>query len=114
MKSLFFILSLNFLSLNDGNTEKITSIENLEVKQNVVHAYLLRGGNFVNGTISVQQTRNGIIPINYSFSGYDRGSGQFFPDTKFVPLNPNNQYAVKHNFTHYISIPNLGTAYVIL
>jgi hypothetical protein len=114
MKTLFLTLALNSFFSNDVNINDYLIHEKVEIKQNAIRAYLMRAGNFVQGTISVQQTRNGLIPINYSFQGYDRGTGQFYPDSQFVPLNPNNQYAVKHNFTHYISIPNMGTAYVIL
>jgi hypothetical protein len=114
MKTLFFILAFNSLSANNMINSNITKAEKIDTKQNVVQAYVLRNGSFVQGTITVQQSSYGLKPINFSFPGYDRGSGSFYPGDKFVPLNSNNQYAVKYNFTHYISLPNFGTAYVIL
>jgi hypothetical protein len=115
MKTLILILALNFN--HDNTIEKYNCTwGKSECQQNAVRAYLLYQGQFVEGTISLQKTQYGARPVNYDFSGLAnrQTSGQFYPDSQFIPLNPNNQYAVKYNFTHYISIPNLGTAYVTL
>ena len=115
MKTLILLLGLNFnqqvISFKEATAQEIS-----EPQQNAVRAYLLFQGQFVEGTISVQRTQFGARPINYQFSGIAarQTSGQFYPDSQFVPLNPNNQYAVRYNFTHYISVPNLGTAYVTM
>ena len=104
MKSLLLILALSFYQTS------------FTQRESVVNAFLMIQGRFIMGTIGVQNTQNGLRPVNYSFPGMAQRqtSGQFYPDTRFTPLNPNNQYAIKNNFTHTISIPNLGTAYVTM
>ena len=104
MKSLFLILALSFYHTS------------FTQRDYAINAFLMMQGQFIQGTISVQSTQNGAKPINYNFPGMAQRqtSGQFYPDTRFIPLNPNNQYAIRNNFTHTINIPNLGTAYVSL
>lgn len=41
-------------------------------------------------------------------------TGQFYSNTQLTTLNSNNTNAVKYNFTHTVSIPNLGIAYITL
>jgi hypothetical protein len=115
MKTLILLFGLNF-NQNVIPTIGKTASEISEPQQNAVRAYLLYQGQFVDGTIGLQRTQFGARPVNYQFAGMAnrQTSGQFYPDSQFVPLNPNNQYAVRYNFTHYISVPGLGTAYVTL
>jgi hypothetical protein len=103
MKSLLLILALSFYQ---------TSFTQRGNASYALDAYIIIQGTWVHGTISVNRTQNGDKPFNYNFDGFE--SGSLYPDSRFTPLNPNNQYAIKNNFTHTISIPNLGTAYVTM
>ncbi len=113
MFSTLLMLGLCFGSISNSEYSQ-KKIEKISYQQYSVKAYLVYQGSFVEGTINVQSTQRGLIPTVYNFSGIANRQtyGSFYPNTSFTPLNPNNQYAIKYNFTHTISIPNLGTAYV--
>ncbi len=116
MKLLTLILAMNLSHSNITSTIVHTKTQRLSAPQNAVRAFLYFQGSFIDGTISVQRTQFGYQPIAYSFAGIAnrQTTGQFYPNTQLTPLNPNNTYAVKYNFTHTVNIPNLGTAYVTL
>jgi hypothetical protein len=111
-----FLLITLWLGFTSFIYPKMESNNKEDYQQYAVRAFLLFQGSFIDGTINVQRTQYGLIPTSYYFSGIvnRQTSGSFYPNTAFMPLNPNNQYAVKYNFTHTVSVPNLGTAYVIL
>ena len=104
MKSLLLILALSFYQTSFTQSSY------------ALDAYIMMQGNWMHGTISVNRTQNGDRPYRYDFPGMQgvQTSGQFYPDTRFTPLNPNNQYAIRNNFTHTISCPTIGTAYVTM
>ena len=116
MKILILMLAFN-LSHNYTENNIVASHSNyVTPQQNTVRAFLLYQGSFIEGTINLQRTQFGYQPYTYNFTeiANRQTTGQFYPNTQLTPLNPNNAYALKYNFTHTVSIPNLGTAYITI
>jgi hypothetical protein len=87
--------------VNGKSIESSASIQQLGQYQ-TVDAYRMAGGNWQNGTITYQSTAQGFRPISYDFSAYrGGGGGQFMPDERFAPLNPNNELAKKKQLDAY-------------
>ena len=103
-----------FTSKSDVNTKLIESTIAVQQQgqQQTVYAWRMAGGQWQQGSVTYQNTQQGLKPISYDFSGYTNGGrGQFMPDARFMPLNPNNELAKKNNWTHSIS-SMAGTLYL--
>jgi hypothetical protein len=83
----------------------------LQQEETTFDVYIMQGGSWIKGQITYVRTQQGFTPIRYHFS--DQLRGAFWPDQRFMPLNPNNELAKKHNFTHTINTGG-ATAYLIL
>ena len=104
----------SFTSPSDVNTKSIESSVAIQQQgqRQTVYAWRMAGGNWQQGTVTYENTQQGIRPINYNFSSYTNGGrGQFMPNARFMPLNPNNELAKKNNWTHSIS-SMAGTLYL--
>ena len=101
----------------DVNTklfESSVSIQQQQGQVQTVYAWRMAGGQWQQGTVTYETTQQGFRPISYDFSNYQNGErNQFMPDSRFMPLNPNNELAKKYNWTHTIS-SMAGTLYLSL
>ena len=99
-----------------SNTSKVNLQNNLV--QSSITAYIFHQGQWHTGFINYSTTQNGYKLTTYQFntiSSLQTGQklvGHFYDDTKFTNLNPNNNLARQHNFTHYVSIEGFN-AYII-
>jgi len=101
---LVIITTLSSFSVNPNETSIISESNQ---QQRTVRAYLDCGGAFYQGSITYVNTNQGYVPLRYSFSQDCFGSaysGSFMENDSFVPLNPNNRYAVQYNWTHSIRV----------
>ena len=104
---------LTLSSKYHGNYIQITK-SHIFQQQQTLRAYRMAGGQWQQGTVSYQRTQYGYKPISYDFSNYQGGTrNRFFPDARFIPLNPNNKLAIQNNWTHIIG-SNAGTLYMTL
>lgn len=79
-----------------------------------VYAWRMAGGIWQQGRVTYQNTEEGLVPISFDFSGYTNGQrGQFMPDERFMPLNPNSELAKENNWTHSIR-SMAGTLYLTI
>ncbi len=102
----------SFKNITSDFTPKTNSLNESYQQQQTVYAWRMAGGNWQQGTVTYQNTQQGLKPISYDFSSYTNGGrGQFMPDARFMPLNPNNELAKKNNWTHSIS-SMAGTLYL--
>jgi hypothetical protein len=114
---LVIFTTLSSFSVNPNDTYLICESNQ---QQRTVKAFLDCGGAFYEGSITYVNTNQGYVPLRYSFSQSCLGSaccGSFMENDSFVPLNPNNRYAVQYNWTHSISVfcgYGPATAYLIL
>jgi hypothetical protein len=94
---------------------KTNSLNEIYQQQQTVDAYIMWGSNWRRGQITYSSTQQGYKPISYQFEDYGNSQlrGQFFPDQRFSPLNPNNQLAKQNNWTHTISVQGV-TAYLTI
>jgi hypothetical protein len=91
------------------NLKECTSA--LQQQETTFDVYVMQGGNWIKGQITYVRTQQGYTPIRYHFS--DQLRGEFWPDQRFMPLNPNNELAKQNNWTHTISVGG-ATAYLTL
>lgn len=118
---LFSILTVSILALSSfkyytsSSFRIINSVNKIKQQQQTVDAFIMIGGNWVSGQITYMRTQQGYQPIRFSFGEQIRG--EFWPDQRFIPLNPNNQLAKQNNWTHTINVQSFnqgGTAYLTL
>lgn len=89
-------------------TEEIAILQK-EQQRKTAFGYCLRRGEFVEAQVQYNVTPNGLQPD----IAYVQGQRIYLNGARFTPLNPNNEMAVKYNFTHYVS-SSAGTIYVII
>lgn len=114
MKKIFFLILIGTLPMTSfSNSSNL--IEKTIIQSNSIKAYISYQGNWHTGYIYYEQGQNGVRLIQYRFdtiNGLTGFSGNFGGDENFTPLNPNNSFAVKYNFTHFIDLQGVR-AYII-
>lgn len=122
-KTIILTLFIGVVALSSfSSNEKISnpSIKEYLKQQQTVEAYLLQGTNWTTGYVFYRCNDYGCNPTRWQFEVSDTSEynnqtqGDFYQGTQFRRLNPNNQFARKYNFTHYVEVPGRGTAYMIL
>lgn len=107
--SLFFILFvINTEAINSSESNSYSEL----VQEKYITAYTFIKGRWYEGTIYYTQKSNSYELFNYFFkdapSIYGSGlNGKFQDNERFVKLNPNNELAIKYNFTHYVDIDGI-------
>jgi len=110
MKKVIFMLGLLF-GLNTFASIHLNSSTRINNQQRrVAYGAVFRQGYRIQAQVQFTITEDGKqIDVIY----IDGQRVNVFPDTRFIPLNPNNDFAKKYNYTHTVST-NQGTIYVIL
>jgi hypothetical protein len=116
MKKIIFSIYIGILPITTfpNFTEPILKYVN---QSNSIEAYMSYQGNWHTGKIYYEQSQYGIKLLQYNFETINtltgRGlRGSFDGNEKFIALNPNNDFAIKYNFTHFIDLEGLK-AYII-
>lgn len=111
---LLFVSLLCFAAIEAKSNEPFNSISKC-LQEKSLKAYIFYQGTWHEGFIMFNQTENGYQLTKYQFNDiYINGSplNGYFNYEKFTKLNPNNELALKNNFTHYVNIQGLN-AYII-
>ena len=108
---LIIILSGGFLSMSTSAIEK----NRTEMQQQYqVRGYIIYQNNFTEIYLTLSKTQFGYQctkwelrqPIDHRLPS--KGAS----NSNLIPLNAQNDYAVKYNFTHYVNIGQYGYAYL--
>ena len=110
MKKILFILLASILTMSF--TTKSTPIKTEISQESSIEASIFAKGQWHRGYIKYQQNQNGYTLISYEFSTLETYNGtgftgNFGSGARFITLNPNNEYAKRFNFTHYVDIQGL-------
>lgn len=111
MKKILFILLASILTTSF--TTKSNPIKTEISQESNIKASIFAKGQWHNGYIRYQQNQSGYTLISYEFSTLETYNGTGFTgqfldrQAKFTALNPNNEYAKRYNFTHYVDIQGL-------
>lgn len=104
---LFFVLTSLTPIAALSNCTKF--VENSFQQESSIKCYVQSQGQWYTGYIYYVQTQYGVKPTRYDLqiphsAGGQATRGHCLGSEKFIPLNPNNRFAVEYNFTHYIVV----------
>lgn len=109
MKKIILILLVSFSNMYSANNISVLNHVNEDQQRKTVYGQLLTQGQFVRAQVQYIIKQNGIE----CDIAYVNGERIELYRQKFKPLNPNNEMAVRFNFTHFVT-SSKGTIYVIL
>jgi hypothetical protein len=115
MKNLLIIVGLTIFSSTYSSELKPEIVENNHFQTKTIKGYVVVQGAFKEMNLTIQKSQYGYIlqkwemvePIDY------RNSWGHGGNASLTPLNSQNQFAIKYNFTHVVNT-TYGNAYLIL
>lgn len=110
MKKILFVLC--FSVFNTAFSSNFVKQPTEIIQERSIKASIYVRGEWYYGDIKYVQHQQGYTLTYYSFPsleipGQGQFSGSLSNSSKFIALNPNNEYAKNYNFTHYVEIMGL-------
>lgn len=110
MKKILFVMCFSIFNTTFSNN--VIKHPTELIQERSIQASIYVRGQWYNGSIKYVQHQQGYTLLSYSFPsleipGQGQFSGSLSNSSRFIALNPNNDFAKNYNFTHYVEIMGL-------